>query len=223
MSEAPREEPGHQPVGEDDEARGEGLGRILALSDGVFAIALTILVIEIALPAHVADEHLRGALARLGPKYVAYVLSFLVIGRFWLAHHLAFRYIARFDGMLLWLNLILLMMVAFLPFPTSVLGNYGNVPEAALLYGVAAALTSGASATVWWYASGCGRLLRPGTPSPVIRTARARSLSGPIFFACTLPVAAFAPYVAEGLWVFGFTLVRILVVRVARTERASPS
>jgi uncharacterized membrane protein len=169
MSETPREDPERAPVREDDEARGEGLGRILALSDGVFAIALTILVIEIALPSHVADEHLRGALARLGPKYVAYVLSFLVIGRFWLAHHLAFRYIDRSDGRLLWLNLILLMMVAFLPFPTSVLGNYGNVPEAALLYGGAAVLTSGASAALWWYASSGGRLLRPGTPPRLIR------------------------------------------------------
>src|SRR5207247_157043 len=134
-------------------------------SDGVFAIALTILVIEISLPPHVGDHHLRGALARLAPKYVAYVLSFFVIGRFWIAHHLAFRYIERFDGILLWLNLVLLMMVAFLPFPTSVLGDFGNVPEAALLYGGAAVLTSGASAAVWWYASGRGRLLRAGTPA----------------------------------------------------------
>jgi uncharacterized membrane protein len=201
---------------EDDEVAGPGLGRLLALSDGVFAIALTILVIEIALPRHVADQHLRAALARLAPKYVAYVVSFLVIGRFWIAHHLAFRYIARYDGTLLWLNLILLMMVAFLPFPTSVLGDFGNVPEAAMLYAGAAAFTSSASAALWWYASGRGRLLRPDTPPQVIRTARARSLSGPIFFACTLPVAAFAPYVAEGLWIFGFTLVRIAVVRVAR-------
>jgi uncharacterized membrane protein len=154
---------------------------------------------------------------------VAYALSFLVIGRFWLAHHLAFRYIDRFDGMLLWLNLILLMMVAFLPFPTSVLGNFGNVPAAAVFYGAAAAVTSGASAAVWWYASGRGRLLRPGTPPRVIRVARARSVSGPIFFACSLPIAAFAPHVAEGLWLFGYTLMRVAVVRLARADRASSS
>lgn len=141
-------------IPEDDQAAPEGIGRILALSDGVFAIAITLLVIQIALPA-TAGADLPSALLRLWPRYLAYVLSFLVIARFWFSHHLAFRLITRYDGILVWLNLVLLMFVAFLPFPR---------------------------------------------------------LSGPVFFALTLPVAAYAPYAAEAMWILGFPLARITVV-----------
>src|SRR5690349_16791280 len=106
------------PRHEDDEAAAEeGIGRILALSDGVFAIAITLLIIAIAIPATTSDAGLSGALLRLWPRYLAYVLSFLVIARFWVTHHLAFQLIARNDATLVWLNLLLLMLVAFLPFP----------------------------------------------------------------------------------------------------------
>jgi uncharacterized membrane protein len=149
-------------IQEDDEAAGEGIGRILALSDGVFAIAITLLVIQIALPATAGAADLPSALLRLWPRYLAYALSFLVIARFWVSHHLAFRLITRYDSTLVWLNLVLLMFVAFLPFPTAVLGEHLAAPAAAVLYAMAVGLTSAASAGHWWYASGRGRLLKPG-------------------------------------------------------------
>jgi hypothetical protein len=110
-------------IQEDDEAAGEGIGRILALSDGVFAIAITLLVIQIALPATAGAADLPSALLRLWPRYLAYALSFLVIARFWVSHHLAFRLITRYDSTLVWLNLVLLMFVAFLPFPQPCSGS----------------------------------------------------------------------------------------------------
>ena len=82
------------PRHEDDEAAEEGMGRILALSDGVFAIAITLLILEIAVPATTGDADLSKALLGLWPRYLAYVLSFVVIARFWMTHHLAFRLIA---------------------------------------------------------------------------------------------------------------------------------
>jgi hypothetical protein len=89
------------PRQEDDEAAEEGIGRILALSDGVFAIAMTLLILEIAIPAtRSAEEDLPRALLALWPRYLAYVLSFVVIARFWTTHHLAFRLIARYDMVL---------------------------------------------------------------------------------------------------------------------------
>src|SRR5215469_16375933 len=109
---------------EDDEAVDQGMGRILALSDGVFAIAMTLLILQIAIPATAGDGRLSRALLALWPRYLAYLLSFLVIARFWVIHHQAFRLIARFDTALVWLNLLLLLFVAFLPFPTSVLGQH---------------------------------------------------------------------------------------------------
>jgi len=201
------------PRQEGDEAAEEGIGRILALSDGVFAIAMTLLILEIALPAtRRAEEDLPKALLALWPRYLAYVLSFVVIGRFWVVHHQAFRLIARYDAVLMWLNLLLLMFVSFLPFPTAVLGAHNGSPAAAVLYAAAVVLAGAASTAYWWYASGRGGLLRPDVGAAQVRALRARGLSSPAFFALTLPIAAFAPYVAEILWFFVFPLNRITYV-----------
>jgi TMEM175 potassium channel family protein len=200
------------PRREDDEAAEEGIGRILALSDGVFAIAITLLILEIAVPATTSDKDLPKALLELWPRYLAYVLSFVVIARFWVAHHVAFRLIAGYDTVLVWLNLLLLMFVAFLPFPTAVLGEHNGSAAAAVLYAAAVVLTGAASAAYWWYASGRGRLLRPDVGAARVRAIRARALSGPVFFALTLPIAAFAPYPAEVVWLLVFPLARITYV-----------
>ena len=198
------------------------MGRILALSDGVFAIAITLLILEIAVPPATGDADLSKALLGLWPRYLAYILSFVVIARFWVTHHLAFRLIARYDAGLVWLNLLLLMFVAFLPFPTAVLGEHNGSPPAAVLYGAAVALTGAASAGYWWYASGRGRLLRPDVGRARIRALRARGLSGPVFFALTLPIAVFAPYAAEVLWIFVFPLTRIVYVWFSAEQDEQP-
>lgn len=205
-----------RPVREGDEVADEGLGRLLALADGVFAIALTLLVIEIALPEGTSDSRLGAALVALGPRYFAYVLSFAVIARFWIAHHHVFRYIRGYDDTLIWLNFLLLMLVAFLPFPTSVLGEHGNTPTGAIFYGAALICTSAASGAPLWYASGRGRLLRPGLDRRLVRQSRIGSLASTVYFTATLPVALVAPYVAMGLWLLWFPVVRVLVTRLTR-------
>jgi len=198
------------PWHEDDEAaEEEGIGRILALSDGVFAFALTLLVIAITVPATTGNADLPKALLDLWPRYLAYLLSFVVIARFWVTHHQAFRLIARYDTVLIWLNLLLLMFVAFLPFATAVLGKHVRSPAAAVLYAASVSLVSAASAGYWWYATGKGGLLGRSIARARIRAMRARSLSAPIFFALTLPIALFAPYAAEGLWFLAFPLARL--------------
>lgn len=200
------------PRQEDDESADEGIGRILALSDGVFAIAVTLLILDIAVPATTDENALPRALLHLWPGYLAYLLSFLVISRFWVVHRQAFALIARADPVLIWLNLLLLLFVAFLPFPTAVIGAHNGSTAAAVLYAVAVCLTSAASAAYWWYASGRGNLLVPDIPRGQIRAMRARSLSGPVLFAVTVPVAAFAPYIAEALWFLAFPLARMSFV-----------
>jgi uncharacterized membrane protein len=210
------------PRREGDEAAEEGIGRILALSDGVFAIAMTLLILEIAVPAATSDAGLPKALLGLWPRYLAYVLSFLVIARFWMTHRLAFRLIARDDAVLVWLNLLLLMFVAFLPFPTAVVGAHAGSPAAAVLYAASACLASTASAAYWWYASGRGRLLRPDVGRAQIRAMRARGLSGPVFFALSLPIAVFAPYIAEAVWILIFPLTRIVFVWFFAEEHEQP-
>jgi uncharacterized membrane protein len=191
---------------EDDET-GSDVGRVLALSDGVFAIALTVLVLEIALPRGTTGDDLGHALASLGPKYAAYALSFLTIGTFWLIHRLSFRRIVRTNMTLLVLNLLLLMGVAFLPFPTAVLGQFGGRTTATVFYGCSMAATSLVSSGIWWYVSGPGRaLIDPRTDPEWIRMGRLRSVVGPGVFLLSIPVATFAPYVAESMWFLVFPL-----------------
>jgi uncharacterized membrane protein len=203
----------------DEAAEEEGIGRILALSDGVFAIAMTLLVLDIAIPATKSATNLPEELLKLWPQYLAYFLSFVVIARFWMAHHQTFQLIGRYDTVLVWLNLLLLLFVAFLPFPTAVLGAHNGSPAAAILYTAAVVLAGTASNAYWWYASGRERLLRPGTGRAQIRALRARGLVSPVFFALILPVAAFAPYAAEALWFLVFPLARITYVWVLGKER----
>jgi TMEM175 potassium channel family protein len=211
-----------QPRHEDDEAAEEGIGRILALSDGVFAVAITLLIFEIALPATTSAADLPKALLGLWPRYLAYFVSFVVIARFWVAHRMAFRLIARDDAVLVWLNLLLLMFVAFLPFPTAVVGEHGGSPAAAVFYASSVVLVSLASAAYWWYASGRGSLLRPDARRAQVRAMRARSLASPVFFALTLPIALFAPYAAEIVWLFIFPLTWIVFVLFFAEDREQP-
>jgi uncharacterized membrane protein len=103
------------------------LDRLLALCDGVYAIALTLLAIELVLPEAAADLHgsaLLGSLRELWPKVLAFLTSFTVIANFWVRHNALFRHLRRFDGGLMWLALLQLMCVAFIPFPTSVIGTH---------------------------------------------------------------------------------------------------
>ena len=210
------------PRQEDDEAAEEGIGRILALSDGVFAIALTLLILDIAVPATTSNDDLAKVLLDLWPRYLAFALSFLVISRFWVIHRQAFRLIVRGDPALVWLNLLLLLFISFLPFPTAVLGEHTGSPAASVLYAVAVCLTSAASAAYFWYASGRGNLLGPDVGRAYIRAMRARSLSGPVFFALTVPIAAFAPYVAAAVWFLAFPLARVSFVWFFAEEPEQP-
>jgi uncharacterized membrane protein len=115
-------------------------------SDGVFAIAITLLVLGLAVPVIRAadDAALSAALMHLWPNFLAYVLSFAVIGIMWNNHHMLFRTVQRIDRTTFFLNLLLLGVTAFIPFATSVLGTYPSLKTATVTYGLtldAAAIT----------------------------------------------------------------------------------
>jgi uncharacterized membrane protein len=140
-----------------------GLERLIFFSDAVFAISITLLVLEIRLPASevlYSDAQLLQALSGMWQSYLAYILSFLVIGTFWIAHHRKFRYIKRYDGGLIMLNLLFLMIVAFIPFPTAILSTYTGL-TATVFYALVMLLASLLMTTLWWYASRHGRLIDP--------------------------------------------------------------
>ncbi len=138
-----------------------GLERLAFFSDAVFAIAITLLALEIRLPTGegpVTNAELVRNLLAIWPKYLGYIISFLVIGVFWIGHHRKFHFIQRYDGNLLLLNLLLLMAIAFIPFPTSVISKYGN-RTATIFYALTMTLTGVLSAAIWWYASHRNRLI----------------------------------------------------------------
>ena len=122
---------------EDDEGGGGGiaLSRTLALSDGIFAIAMTLLAFQIQPPDLHGSEihHLASALGALGSRYFIYLLSFGVIGTLWLGHHRTFSHVRRADEALMSLNVLFLMVVAALPFPSAVMGRYGSQSAAVVL------------------------------------------------------------------------------------------
>ena len=110
--------------------------RFDAASDGVFAIAATLLVLGLAVPAVASEANLRSHLLALWPNFLAYALSFAVIGIMWNNHHMLFRSVERLDRTTWLLNLLLLGITAFIPFSTAVLGAYSSWRPAAVLYGI---------------------------------------------------------------------------------------
>ena len=133
-----------------------GTERIEAFSDGVFAIAITLLILDIKIPHAEGAGDLLQRLLGLWPAYFAYVLSFVMIGIYWANHHYVFKLFERTNHALNLLNLVLLMFIAFLPLPTQVLGAYmldkTNETTAATFYALGLLLPASAWLLVWWYA-----------------------------------------------------------------------
>src|SRR5205823_4480475 len=110
--------------------------RIQALSDGVFAIAMTLLIFNIKIPQEARTvNQLATKLAELTPNFVTYVLSFISLGIYWVGHHNMYHSIRKTDRPLLWINILFLMMVAFLPFSTNLVGLYASNQLAIEVFG----------------------------------------------------------------------------------------
>jgi uncharacterized membrane protein len=140
-----------------------GLERLIFFSDAVFAIAITLLTLEIRLPTTdgpMTNAELLQSILAIGPKFIAYIISFLVIGLIWIGHHRKFRLIQRYDGNLMLINMFLLMTIAFIPFPTSLISTYGN-RTATIFYASVMIFASLLSVAMWWYASYKDRLIDP--------------------------------------------------------------
>ena len=150
-------------------------GRLVAFSDGVFAISITLLVLEIQPPT--GDSNLLDGLVDLWPSYLAYALTFLFIGQVWVNHHVMFDHIRAADRLVLLLNTLLLMVVAFLPFATSVLADAfrdgHDERTAVVFYGIAFAVTALTFNGVWRYATRHRLLSERSTPPARRRSAGA--------------------------------------------------
>lgn len=172
--------------------------RLEAFSDGVFAIAITLLVLEIKVPP--PSTALGAELLQLWPSYLAYGVSFLVIGAIWINHHGMFRHIVRVDSTLLLLNVLHLMLIAFLPFPTAVLAEafHRGIDEsvAAAFYGGILTVIGIFVTAMWQYAAHGHRLLSPDLTAKGARQIGRRFLLGPSIYAIATLIALVMPWLA---------------------------
>lgn len=186
--------------------------RMDALSDGLFAIVLTLLVLQFQVPEVSPDRattELPVALTDQQPLLLSYLLSFLVVGLYWIVHHNLFRHIVRHDRVLLWLNLLFLLVVSFLPFPTELLGVYGTHLTWSL-YAINIILVGVLLTLVWWYAW-YRDFLDETIDDRMARLITIRGLIAPAVFvlsvgvaAVSLPAAFLTPvliFPAQTLWV----------------------
>jgi TMEM175 potassium channel family protein len=200
-----------------------GTGRLETFSDGVFAIAITLLILEIRPPEDFS--HLARGLLDLWPSYAAYAASFLLIGGVWVNHHAMFRRIARADRWLLLLNLLLLLDVAFLPFPTAVLAEALREGEgevvACVLYGATLTIGGVFFNSLWAYAaSHGGRLLRPEVAPAAARGVGRRFVVGPTAYAIATLLAFASPWASLAVFV---ALTLFYLVEGAEDRRGRPA
>jgi uncharacterized membrane protein len=186
------------------------LDRLVNFSDAVFAIAATVLVLSISFSLKLEppdlDRKLWHEFGDVLPQVLAYALSFFIIARNWLGHHRMFKIIRRIDGRFIALNLAVLGLIALVPFPTEVYGNYPQERPALIVYCVAISAPSIASAVMFSYAAKDNRLIDPSTPSDLLTHSRLRSLSIPAVFLTSIPLSLVSVGLAQFWWLWMFPL-----------------
>jgi uncharacterized membrane protein len=133
--------------------------RVLALSDGVFAILITLLVLEIHVPELTHGHTLNEALREIRPSLVAFVISFILAGMYWVGHRDLFALIRRIDRGLVWLNILYLLPLCLLPFAAGLLGRYDQEPVALRIYGLLLVAIAVMRVVMWLYATNRPHLL----------------------------------------------------------------
>jgi uncharacterized membrane protein len=175
--------------------------RIVAFSDGVFAIAITLLALTIEIPKDLpAAESLGDLLSDRSGDLIAYVVSFAVLGKLWLAHHRFFSSLARFDGFLMGMNIAYLAWVALVPVASDVLGDFGDEPTAVILY-AGTLLGLNATFAISIYYAYRAKLFRPEMAELERRFAGPAVTAIAGVFALSIPVAVVSPAVATVMWV----------------------
>ena len=191
--------------------------RLEAFSDGVFAIAVTLLILDIAVPAGSADDPLR-AVGDQWPSYLAYFVSFATIGAVWLAHSAITEYLDRADATLIRLNLLLLLIVSFLPFPTRLLAEYhgksGAERVAVTIYGLNLLMASVLVSVLWRYAVR-ERLVRPDADDEEVQVLTKRLTPGLAAYVILIGLGLFLPVVA----VLGYLAIAVYFIVPLRQIR----
>lgn len=181
------------------------LERIVFFSDAVFAIAITLLALELRVPdlENETSAALLDAVIALWPKFFAFALSFWIIAVYWLAHHRYFRYIIRYDGGLIGRNLLILFWVVLMPFTTLMMGEYGNLQAAIWFYAGNMIALGLSGAWLWRHATRDHRLVAADLDPQLIRQLQARALATPL----AALIVFLLTFVMGGFATLGFVLI----------------
>jgi uncharacterized membrane protein len=199
-----------------EDETGRDRNRILNLSDGVFAIAITLLVLDIRapdIPENMVSSQLPAALLSLWPDYLGYFLSFVGISAFWLIHHSIFRLIRSYDRTLLYLNFLFLMVVAFVPFPTSLLGEYGDHQLPVAIYAATLAVGRLLLTATHWYSTRNNQLLDEPQDPATVRFFLRRGLMIPAILLFSIAISFFSVSVAICSWLVMLAVDAVVIHR----------
>jgi uncharacterized membrane protein len=173
--------------------------RLEAFSDGVFAIAATLLILDV----RVEGTHLGHELTQIWPSYAAYVVSFITIGIMWVNHHMVFEQIGKTDRRFLMINVGFLMMIAFVPFPTRLVAEHlrdDQLRAAALAYGLTLTLTAVFYCLLWFYAALGNRLLNADCDDAIVQGISRSYLPGPFIYGLATISALISPVLSVALY-----------------------
>ncbi len=195
----------------------EGLGtaRVTALTDGVFAIVLTLLVLDLRPPQARTDAQLLKKLYELAPALIAFVVSFAIVGIFWYGHHMESHWIRRSDRMHLGITLALLLTICFVPFSAALIGRNQQLPLAATVYGANLCLAGVARYLHWSYATYGRRLVDEKMDSQLITHVRRVFLLVVFLYIVAIAIAWLSTVAAIAC----FTLIPLLYIRPSRLTR----
>jgi uncharacterized membrane protein len=194
---------------------GFSTNRLEAFSDGVFAVASTLLVLNLQVPQVTSVSELVPRLGELWPKLLSYALSFVLVGIYWVAHHNTFHYIKRSDRSLLWLNILLLLCIVFLPFPTALLGQYPEQRVSVIVYAGTLLITGLVLQSLWWYATSRFRLVDRNIDPRLVQRATRRNLTGPLIYLLAIGISLFSVPASLAL----FFLVPLYYIFPGRIDR----
>jgi uncharacterized membrane protein len=176
--------------------------RLETFADGVFAIAATLLILNVDTQVG-SDGEIGTLLLHIWPSYVGYVVSFLTIGIIWANHHTVMNQIARVDRTFLMLSVVFLMSVAFIPFPTRLVAEHirdDGARAATLVYGITLTLVATGFNAIWFYAAKGGRLLREDADEATVRGISRTYRLGPVLYVAITLVALVSPPTGAALF-----------------------
>ena len=199
----------------EQDAHGLPKSRVEALTDGIFAVAMTLLILDIKVPVVARPADLTRELLALWPRFVSYAISFVMLGIYWVGHHNQFHLIRRTDRALLWINILFMMTVCFVPFSTALLSAYARQPIALTVYGVNLVAIGLILYGHWLYATSRHRLVESDLDPRVIRFASRRILIGPVMFA----LASIISFVSARASLIILTLVPLVYLFPGKVDR----